>query len=54
MFLTFENVTYFLTSIGLAVWIHNYVIKPEEEYLLKEFSDEYQRYMNSVKRWIFF
>ena len=54
MFLTFENVTYFLTSIGLAIWIHNYVIKSEEEYLLKEFSDEYQRYMNSVKRWIFF
>ena len=54
MFLTFENVMYFLTSIGLAIWIHNYVIKSEEEYLLKEFSDEYQRYMNSVKRWIFF
>ena len=54
MFLTFENVTYFLTSIGLAVWIHNYVIKPEEEYLLRQFSEEYQRYINSVKRWIFF
>ena len=54
MFLTFENVMYFLTSIGLAIWIHNYVIKPEESYLLKEFSDEYPRYMNSVKRWFFF
>ena len=54
MFFTFENVMYFLTSIGLAIWMHNHVIKAEEEYLLNEFSDEYQRYMNSVKRWIFF
>ena len=54
MFLTFENVMYFLTSIGLAIWIHNFVIKAEEEYLIKEFSEEYKRYINSVKRWIFF
>tara|TARA_B110000263_G_C15272716_1_gene494304 strand:+ start:1064 stop:1528 length:465 start_codon:yes stop_codon:yes gene_type:complete len=54
MFLTFENVMYFLTSIGLAIWIHNYVIKIEEQYLLQEFSDEYNRYINAVKRWIFF
>jgi len=54
MFLTFENVMYFLTSIGLAIWIHNFVIKAVEEYLIKEFSEEYQRYINSVKRWIFF
>ena len=46
MFLTFENVMYFLTSIGLAIWIHNFVIKAEEEYLIKEFSEEYQRYIN--------
>ena len=54
MFLTFENVVYFITSIGIAIWINSYVIKAEEEYLLSEFSDEYQRYMSSVKRWIFF
>ena len=54
MFLTFENIVYFITSIGIAIWIHSYVIKAEEEYLLSEFSDEYQRYMSSVKRWIFF
>jgi len=54
MFLTFENVMYFLSSIGIATWIHNYVIKAEEEYLVKEFSDEYERYIKSVKRWIFF
>ena len=47
-------VVYFITSIGIAIWIHSYVIKAEEEYLLSEFSDEYQRYMSSVKRWIFF
>ena len=54
MFLTFENVVYFITSIGIAIWVHSYVIKAEEEYLLSEFTDEYQRYMSSVKRWIFF
>jgi protein-S-isoprenylcysteine O-methyltransferase Ste14 len=54
MFLTFENVMYFLTSIGLAIWINNYVISAEEKYLLSEFTDEYESYMNSVKKWIFF
>ena len=54
MFLVFENVMYFLTSIGLAFWIHNYVIKPEEDYLLEVFSDEYERYKVAVSRWIFF
>ena len=54
MFLVFENVMYFLTSIGLFIWINHYVIKKEEEYLLLEFSEEYERYINSVKRWIFF
>ena len=53
MFLTFENVMYFLSSIALLIWIHNYVIKAEEKYLFREFSDEYQRYMIAVKRWIF-
>ena len=54
MFLIFENVMYFITSLVLFVWIHNYVIIPEEIYLQGKFSDEYQRYKNAVKRWIFF
>ena len=54
MFLVFENVMYLLSSIGQAIWIHNYVIKFEEEYLLGKFTDEYQRYMNTVSRWLFF
>ena len=54
MFLTFENVMYFITTIGLSIWINNYVIKVEEQYLIKQFSEEYLGYMNSVKRWIFF
>ena len=54
MFLVFENVMYLLSSIGQAIWIHNYVIKFEEEYLLDKFTDEYQRYMNTVSRWLFF
>ena len=43
-----------IPPIGLAFWIHNFVIKAEEEYLIKTFSDEYKRYMNAVSRWIFF
>jgi len=54
MFLVFENVMYFLSAVGLAIWLHNYVIKSEENFLLNEFSDEYDRYMKAVKRWIFF
>ena len=54
MFLIFENVMYFLTSICLAFWINNYVIKSEEKYLLNKFSDEYKLYTESVSRWIFF
>ena len=54
MFLVFENVMYLLSSIVQAIWIHNYVIKFEEEYLLGKFKDEYQRYINTVSRWLFF
>ena len=54
MFLIFENVMYFLSAVGLAIWLHNYVIKLEEDFLLMKFPDEYDRYMKAVKRWIFF
>ena len=54
MFLTFENVMYFLSSIILAIWINNYVIKLEEDYLLDRFGEEFENYVNSVNRWIFF
>jgi len=54
MFLTFENVVYFLCSLGLFFWINNYVIPAEEEYLKNKFGDEYQMYSESVKRWLFF
>ena len=53
MFLVFENVMYFLSAVGLAVWLHNYVIKSEENFLQNKFSDEYDQYMKAVKRWIF-
>ena len=53
MFLVFENVMYFLSAVGLTIWLHNYVIKSEENFLLHKFSDEYERYMKAVKRWIF-
>tara|TARA_Y100000590_G_C15637712_1_gene983654 strand:- start:104 stop:568 length:465 start_codon:yes stop_codon:yes gene_type:complete len=54
MFFTFENVMYFLSTLGLAFWLHNYIILEEEKYLLEKFPEEFNRYMNSVKRWIFF
>ena len=50
MFLVFENVMYLLSAVGQTIWIHNYIIKFEEEYLLGKFTDEYQRYMNAVRR----
>ena len=54
MFLTFENIMYFLCSIGLFFWLNNFVIYEEEKYLKNKFGDEYDRYCISVKRWIFF
>ena len=54
MFLVFENVMYFLSAVGLAIWLHNYVIKSEENFLLNKFPDEYDRYLKAVNRWIFF
>ena len=54
MFLVFENVMYFLSSIGLAIWLHHWVIKNEEEYLFSKFSDDFERYKISVNRWLFF
>ena len=54
MFLVFENVMYFLSALGLAVWLHHWVIKVEENYLHKQLNEEYDRYKNAVKRWLFF
>ena len=54
MFLVFENVMYFISSIVLSVWIHNYIVVKEEKYLKEKFGDEFIRYCDSVKRWLFF
>ena len=54
MFLVFENVMYLLSSLGLFIWINNYVIKGEEEYLKNKFGDEFVRYCGAVKRWLIF
>ncbi len=54
MFLIFENVMYFLSAVGLTIWLHNYVIKSEENFLINKFPGEYDLYMKAVKRWIFF
>ena len=53
MFLTFENVMNFLCAIGLFFWLNNYIIPEEEKYLKNKFSDEFNRYCKSVKKWFF-
>tara|TARA_B100001971_G_C17907683_1_gene391229 strand:- start:108 stop:569 length:462 start_codon:yes stop_codon:yes gene_type:complete len=54
MFLVFENVMYFLSALGIAIWLHHWVIKIEENYLLDKFSEEYEKYKSAVNRWLFF
>ena len=54
MFLVFENVMYLLSSIGLFIWLNNYVIKAEEDYLKNKFGEEFSRYCGAVKRWLIF
>ena len=54
MFLTFENVMYFLSSIGLFIWLNYKVILEEELFLENKFKDEFNRYRQSVKKWILF
>ena len=54
MFLTFENVAYLLSGFGLFIWISNYVIPIEEKFLIENFGDEFKRYNQSVKKWLFF
>ena len=54
MFLVFENVMYILSSLGIFIWLNNYVIKAEEDYLKNKFGDEFDRYCGAVKRWLIF
>jgi len=54
MFLVFENVMYILSSLGLFIWLNNYVIKEEEDYLKNKFGDEFDRYCGAVRRWLLF
>ena len=54
MFLIFENVAYFLSSLALFFWINSSVIPQEEKYLIETFGDEYDRYLTAVKKWMFF
>ncbi len=54
MFLTFENIINFLCTIGLFFWLNNFVIVEEEIFLKNKFKNEYLRYCESVKKWLFF
>ena len=53
MFLTFENVANLLSALCLFIWINHYVIPIEEKYLQEKFGDEYNRYLEAVKKWMF-
>ena len=53
MFLTFENVANLLSALCLFIWINHYVIPIEEKYLQEKFGDEYDRYLQAVKKWMF-
>ena len=33
MFLVFENVMYFLSSVCLSIWLHHWIIKAEEDFI---------------------
>ena len=39
-------------TIFTYIILKYYVIKPEEEYLLSKFGDEYYKYKSRVRRWI--
>ena len=54
MFLVFENVMYLASSLGIFIWLNNYVIKAEEDYLKKKFGHEFDRYCGAVKKWLIF
>ena len=41
---TFENIMYFISSIGLFFWLNNFVIYEEEKYLKDKFGNEFERY----------
>jgi protein-S-isoprenylcysteine O-methyltransferase Ste14 len=47
-------VAYFLSAFGLFVWINNYVIPIEQNFLKEKFGEEYERYLKAVKKWLFF
>ncbi len=54
MFLAFENVMYLICSAALFFWLNNFVIEKEERYLKNKFKDDFTRYCESVKKWIYF
>ena len=54
MFLLFENIVYFISSMCLFYWLHRYAILPEEEYLKQKFGKQYERYQSNVPRWLLY
>ena len=40
--------------MSLFIWINTKVIPIEENFLKEQFGDEYSRYLESVKKWMFF
>src|SRR3990167_2917326 len=46
------NVWAFLGVVGFVAYINRFQIVPEERAMLKLFGSEFERYSNSVRRWI--
>ena len=53
-FFIMENIIFLISSFLLALWLHFYVVLPEEEYLVKKFKNNYKKYCSKVPRWLFF
>lgn len=48
----FENIISILASLLFLIYITQFQIKPEERILEKKFSENYQKYKHSTRRWI--
>ncbi len=47
------NVLWLILLCPFLIWsVENWVVKPEEDYLERKFSDAYRRYKKRVRRWV--
>jgi protein-S-isoprenylcysteine O-methyltransferase Ste14 len=46
------NIISVFISVGFALYLTHFQIKPEERFLTKRFGEQYQQYCANVRRWI--